>query len=261
MSTATTVVDETDYPTSDGKPMAESEIHADVMTELIATLRGYYAGRDDVCVSGNLLVYYEQGNTKKVLAPDCFVAFGVPKRQRDLYKVWDEGQFPSVVFEITSKSTKNEDKSEKFAIYRDRWGVKEYFQFDPRGEYLSPPLQGYRLEGGQFVPMEMSAGFIFSDTLGIMMQSAGQTLMLFDIETRSRLFPPAVQHAMNEVIKRQEVEQRRREEEGKRVDAERLLIEAVRLSAESRKRAEHAEAENAKLRAELDALRANKPTS
>ena len=107
MSTATTVVDETDYPTSDGKPMAESEIHADVMTELIATLRGYYAGRDDVCVSGNLLVYYEQGNTKKVLAPDCFVAFGVPKRQRDLYKVWDEGQFPSVVFEITSKSTKN----------------------------------------------------------------------------------------------------------------------------------------------------------
>lgn len=240
MSTTTTIVDETDYPCSDGKPMAESELHADVMTELIATLRGYYAGRDDVCVSGNLLVYYEKGDTRKSLAPDCFVAFGVPKRQRDTYKVWDEGQFPSVVFEITSKSTQNEDKSEKFAIYRDRWGVKEYFQFDPRGEYLSPPLQGYRLEGGQFVPMEMSGGFIFSDILGVMMQSAGASLMLFEIGKRSRLLPPAVQRAMDEAIRRREAEQQ--------------LIEA-------QKRAEHAEAENAKLQAELDALRANKPTS
>ncbi len=240
MSTTTTIVDETDYPTSDGKPMAESEIHADVMTELIATLRGYYADREDVCVSGNLLVYCEQGNAKKVLAPDCFVAFGVPKRQRDLYKVWDEGQFPSVVFEITSKSTQNEDKSEKFAIYRDRWGVKEYFQFDPRGEYLSPPLQGYRLEGGQFVPMEMSGGFIFSDILGVMMQSAGASLMLFEIGQRSRLLPPAVQRAMDEAIRRREAEQQ--------------LVE-------TQKRAALAAEENAKLRAELDALRANKPTS
>ncbi len=261
MSTTATIVDETDYPTSDGKPIAESEIHADVMTELIATLRGYYAERDDVCVSGNLLVYYEKGDARKSLAPDCFVAFGVPKRLRDIYKVWEEGQFPSVVFEITSKSTQDEDQSDKLAIYRDRWGVKEYFQFDPRGEYLSPPLQGYRLDGDQFVPMEMSFGQVASLELGISMEAFGRNLLLFETETQRRLYPPAVQRAMDEVIKRREEEQRRREEERKRVAAERLLIEAVRLSAESRKRAEHAEAENAKLQAELDALRAHKPTS
>ena len=166
MSTGTPDVEMIDYPTSDGKPMAKSELHAEVMSELIATLRGYFAHRDDVCVSGNLLVYYEQGNARKSLAPDCFVAFGVPKRQRDLYKVWEEGQFPSVVFEITSKSTEDEDRTEKLAIYRDRWGVREYFQFDPRGEYLSPPLQGYRWDAGQFVPMEMSFGQLVSETLG-----------------------------------------------------------------------------------------------
>ena len=240
MSTTTTIVDETDYPTSDGKPMAESEIHADVMTELIATLRGYYADRDDVCVSGNLLVYYEKGDTRKSLAPDCFVAFGVPKRLRDTYKVWDEGQFPSVVFEITSKTTRDEDQSDKLAIYRDKWGVKEYFQFDPRGEYLSPPLQGYRLEGGQFVRIEMSFGQLFSDELGVSMEAFGRTLLVFETATRRRLYPPAVQHAMDEVVKRQEEEHRRREAE---------------------RRAAQAEAELAKLRAELDALRADKPTS
>ena len=261
MSTATTIVDETDYPTSDGKPMAESELHADVMTELIATLRGYYADRDDVCVSGNLLVYYEKGNARKSLAPDCFVAFGVPKRLRDIYKVWEEGQFPSVVFEITSKTTRDEDQSDKLTIYRDKWGVKEYFQFDPRGEYLSPPLQGYRWDGGQFVPMEMSFGQVISLELGISMEALGRTLLLYETATRRRLYPPAVQQAMEEIVKRQEEEQRRREAERKRAKAEQLLSDAEQQLLETQKRAALAAEENAKLRAELDVLRANKPTS
>ena len=32
-------------------------------------------------------------------------------------------------------------------------GVTEYFLYDPRGEYLTPPLKGYRLEDGRYRPL------------------------------------------------------------------------------------------------------------
>ena len=32
-------------------------------------------------------------------------------------------------------------------------GVTEYFLYDPRAEYLTPALQGFRLEGGGYRPL------------------------------------------------------------------------------------------------------------
>ena len=49
------------------------------------------------------------------------------------------------MIEITSKSTKGEDKKTKFELYRDILKVSEYFMFDPTQDYLNPPLQGFRL--------------------------------------------------------------------------------------------------------------------
>ncbi len=49
------------YPESDGKPMGETDLHRDEMVRQIELLRHYYRGRK-VYVSGDLLVYYEQGN-------------------------------------------------------------------------------------------------------------------------------------------------------------------------------------------------------
>src|SRR5579884_600612 len=97
--------DEFLYPTTDKRPMAETDLHRRLMTELIDRLSLFFAGRDDVYVSGNLLVYYEEGNPYKVLAPDCFVVFGVKPGDRETFKTWEEGAVPSVVFELSSAST------------------------------------------------------------------------------------------------------------------------------------------------------------
>src|SRR5690242_11794024 len=91
------------YPISDGKPMAESDKHADLMTYVKDALRAFFADRPEVYVSGNNFLYYEQGNPRAVVSPDCYVAFGVGMRQRDTYMVWKEGgKLPDVVIEITS---------------------------------------------------------------------------------------------------------------------------------------------------------------
>src|SRR5438270_5020130 len=119
------------YPTSDGKPMAETELHRNLMFDLIHSLLAYYANVPRVHVTGNLLLYYEQGNKRKHISPDVFVAFGVGKHQRDYYLLWKERQPPRFVIELTSSSTRKTDTSKKFELYRDVLKVREYFLFDP----------------------------------------------------------------------------------------------------------------------------------
>src|ERR1700716_2797296 len=63
---------EIEYPDSDGKPMAETEVHRDWMATSIERLKRYYHGRR-VYVSGNLLIYYQEGDPHKSVAPDTFV--------------------------------------------------------------------------------------------------------------------------------------------------------------------------------------------
>ena len=110
-----------EYPTSDGKPMAETDVHRKDMVDLIATLDDYFATDPQVYVSGNLLLFYEEGNRRKHIAPDVLVVRGVPKLPlRKYYLLWEEGQGPDLVIELTSKTTRREDREKKLVLYRDR---------------------------------------------------------------------------------------------------------------------------------------------
>ena len=180
-----------EYPTSDGKPMAETDYHYLLMTALRQTLDFKFAGDPMIYVSGNLLVYYEQGNKRKHVAPDVFVVKGVAKKKRLHYLTWEEGKSPNVVIEITSKSTRNEDTVKKFELYRDVLKVKEYFLFDPFGDYLKPKrLRGYRLRKGEYEPIALVDGRMPSQMLGLHLERDTDTLRLYDPETKAWLLTP-----------------------------------------------------------------------
>ncbi len=138
-----------DYPSSDGKPMAENDAQLAAILYAVGALRVYFAARADVYVSGDLLMYYEEGNPRVSVAPDAFVVLGVEDRVRMNYKVWEEGKGPDFVLEVASPSTWREDVGPKRSTYA-RLGVREYVLYDPAGEHLSPVLQGYRLVGGVY---------------------------------------------------------------------------------------------------------------
>jgi Uma2 family endonuclease len=156
-----------DYPTTDFRPMAETDWHRDLMVEVIETLKARYAADPDVYVTGNLLLFYEKGNKRRHVSPDCFVTFGVPKGDRENYLMWEEGKGPDVAFEITSSSTRSEDVKKKFLLYQDRLGVTEYFLFDPREDYLTPSMQGFRRVRGKFRPIRPVGGRLHCKVLGL----------------------------------------------------------------------------------------------
>ena len=137
------------YPESDGKPMGETDVHIDALIYLREALRDHFRDDPQMYVAGNMLLYYEEGNPAACVAPDVFVVQGVAKGERRTYRLWDEGQPPAVVFEITSRGSRLEDLGTKRAVYA-MLGVREYFLYDPLGEYLRPSLQGYRLQEGEY---------------------------------------------------------------------------------------------------------------
>jgi len=172
---------EVDYPTSDGKPMAETELHRDDMIDVIEVLKDHFADRPDVYVTGNLLLFYEEGNRRKHVSPDVFVVRGIPKLPpRDYYLLWKEGKAPEVVIEITSKTTRREDQTKKLSLYRDLLKVGEYFQFDPTEDYLKPPFQGYRLVDGEYERIVPVDGRLPSEVLGLHLQREGTELRFYD---------------------------------------------------------------------------------
>ena len=178
------------YPETDGKPMTETDKHRREMTALIEALIAYFKDAPNVYVSGNLMLYYEEGNPSASVSPDVFVVKGVSKKERRVYKLWEEGKAPDVVIELTSRSTRLEDLGNKRALYTEL-GVAEYFIYDPYQEYLKPPLQGFRLEKGNYIPMVADAqGKLRSRVLDLELQIAQGDLRLFDPRANNFLLTP-----------------------------------------------------------------------
>ncbi len=167
------------YPESDGKPMAETDIHRDVMVDFIQILRNYYHNEKDVYVSGNLLMYYEKGNPRKSISPDVFVAFGVEKKQRDTYLTWEEAQTPDFVLEVASPSTVSKDLGQKKELYASVLAVKEYYIYDPMGQIV-PSFIGYRLVDGEYQEIDFVNGRLPSETLELELGEHDGNLRLYN---------------------------------------------------------------------------------
>ena len=221
------------YPESDGQPMAETDAQFYPLTETVLALRQRYADRDDVYVSGDLLVYYRMNDNTVRLAPDVFVVFGVEDHLRSSYIIWREGgKTPDFVLEIASPGTYVRDMTEKRALYA-AFGVTEYWRFDPTGQLFTPALVGERLaEDGEYEPIEVGSGDDgmlrgYSEVLGLdVCQRPDGDLRMYDPETQTWL-----SYLAEEVAARQAAEAARDEAEAARNEAE-----AARNEAETRAR-------------------------
>ena len=233
------------YPVEDGEPMAESPLHWHQTAYCALALEAWFAESPNVLVASDNFIYYEQGNKRAVVSPDCYVVFGVDKRLRDSYFVWrEDGHTPNVVIEITSKSTRREDEIKKKQIYAFL-SVEEYYQFDPTGDYLNPRLKGSRLVNGQYVPIPVVQDRIYSPLLQLDLVIEGETLRYINPANGMPL--PTYE-----------------EQDAQLLMATQARTEAERRAAEAERRAEievqartEADARIARLMAELEALRRN----
>lgn len=245
MTEALAFDDGIEYPTSDGRPVAETPLHHRRLVDAGHVLFARYESRPGVYVGANMMVFDQRGNPRRFLSPDVFVAFGVADREREVYKIWEERP-PAFVLEITSKSTRKEDerKMERYAS----WGVAEYFLYDPRREYVAPPLRGFELIRGVYLekrPVALSNGErgIPSSTLGLELWLDGSVLRFYDRTIQRNLLTPKEERLQAQNA-RSEAEAARSEAEAARLEAEAANTRAAEETAKRK----HLEAELARLR-------------
>ena len=184
-------------------------------------------------VGSNNFLYYEQGNPGAVVAPDVYVVVGASAHLRDTYLLWNEPKGPDFVLEVTSKSTRGTDERRKRDVYASL-GVSEYFLYDPRAEYLAPPLQGWRLHDGKYRPLPAATVLsnrgvsVASEVLGLELRDDREARMV-------RLRDPASGEIL---LSHRESELAREEEAAARREAEARVRELERALAASRKSAE-----------------------
>jgi Uma2 family endonuclease len=211
---------EIEYPESDGRPMGETDVHWRWIVRIRHLLEWRHR-EQRVYVGSDLLVYYVEGDPRQYVVPDDFVVKDCAPALRRTFKTWEEGRAPDVVFEVTSRKTRRKDQHKKPEVYA-RIGVKELFLYDPTEDYLDPPLQGFRFEQGERVPIAPGAtGGLECRELGLALRLEEGQLVMDDARTGERLLTEA------------EAERAQKQAERAAREAER----AAREAAEARARA------------------------
>lgn len=165
---------ETEYPSSDGQPIADNTRQCEYIVTLQGGLDAQFHKHPDVLVAADNLWYPVEGRPDIRTAPDVYVAFGRPRGHRAAYLQWRENDIaPQVVIEVLSPCKTVAEKADKFAFY-DRYGVEEYYEYDPdNGRLLAWLRSGHGL-----MDVPSTQGFI-SPRLGVRFELNGTDLRVF----------------------------------------------------------------------------------
>ena len=233
------------YPDSDGKPMAVSDLHRRILMRTLQVLDAHFEERPEVYVSGDILMYYVEGDPRQSVSPDVLVAFGLGKKPRRSYLVWKEGKVPDFAMEFSSKSTYRNDLSGKMTLYASL-GIQDYFLYDAEGLYLSSPIMGFTLADGSYVPISAGPdGGLHSAALGLDFYVGDVGLGIYDSFGDNWLQTPA------------ESASARADREATRAELQTIRADMAETRADEEAAArQRAETELTELREELERLKA-----
>ncbi|HMF35948.1 MAG TPA: Uma2 family endonuclease [Isosphaeraceae bacterium] len=163
------------YPESDGQPIAENTLQFRWIVTIKENLEALFCDRPDVFIAGDFFWYPVEGDPKIRVAPDVMIVFGRPKGDRRSYLQWAEGGIaPQVIFEILSPGNRTWEMEQKLLFY-ERYGVQEYYIYDPEMVELS----GWLREQDELREITQINGWT-SQRLGIRFVLKPSTLEILD---------------------------------------------------------------------------------
>ena len=215
------------YPESDGKPMAETDVHRNLIVNMGALLRAAFP---QAYVSGNICLYYEEGNPKRMIFPDALLCCSQAPAEKRIYLAWEEKAQLDLVMEFSSKSTHREDHNKKKRIYEQTLQVPYYVIFNPHVIYLNV----FELKEGRYQQLETNEqGLVWLSDLKIHIGvEQANSLRLYDAEGQR-------------ILDKAEAEARRAEAEAQRANAEAQRANAEKQQKEAEAQRANTEAQRA----------------
>ncbi len=160
MTTETTAIV---YPETDGMPLPDGEYQAPLYRDVVSTLETHFENVPNSKVNGNTFIYYREGDPRRSVSPDCYVALHLSEdaaasiERNNVYLLWEVGKAPDFVLEIGSESTARNDMTRKRTLYAEL-GVQEYWRYDASGgDFYDEPLVGETLLDDEYVRLEQSS--------------------------------------------------------------------------------------------------------
>ncbi len=161
--------------------------------------------------------FFETPDKKETpLYPDVFVlktSQEIPQERG--YRLGVDGPPPAVIFEVISKATAKVDLEEKPKRY-ERWGVKEYFVYDPRSrprQRKEPVLKGWRLVVGRYELLKLEENRrMWSEELESWLVVDGKSIWLEDRLGQRWLNEGEEEKAERQAAERREAIERRAKE-------------------------------------------------
>lgn len=171
-------IPQTRYPESDGQPMADNTKQFRWIVLIKENLEAVFAGEAEVFIAGDLLWYPVKGDASIRVAPDVMVVLGRAKGDRGSYiQHREDNVAPQVVFEILSPGNTRTEMDKKLLFY-ERYGVEEYYLYDPERNDLSGWLRnGKDVAAGRLNVIDPMAGWV-SPRLGICFDWSDEALVI-----------------------------------------------------------------------------------
>lgn len=118
----------------------------------------HFGGADTNLVISEAALGWNLSQREGILYPDLMIAFNVDRAEAIRVQgiaIDDAGKPPEFVMEIASARTARNDYTDKRERYA-RYGVPEYWRFDPTGNRRYPePLAGDLLAEGEYQPISI----------------------------------------------------------------------------------------------------------
>lgn len=234
------------YPESDGLPMANNSEQFQLITTIKGNLDILLADNPQAYVAGDMFWYPIEGDNKTRTAPDVMVVFGRAKGKRGSHLQWIEADIASqVVFEILSPGNRRQEMDEKFEFY-NRFGVEEYYLYDPERGRLQGWLRDEAGELAQIASMDnwrsprLDIRFVL-DGLALELYYPDGSRFLTFLEVSQRL-DEAEKRALEALWDIDEAETRAREAEARAREAETRARQAELEKEQSEARVRELEA-------------------
>lgn len=251
-----------------GDEVTQSILHSDFVNTLFDLLKRFFASEDDVLVLSDVQMLWGIPGLSNP-APDVAVIRGVRDKHDQTPQTFDvveQGVRPCLVIEVVSFSDpeiRQNDYKKKVKIYQAA-GIPEYVILEP------PPLSGldrflitgyFLSSDGRYLQNEADdQGRLLSRTTGLLFGNGEDgDLVVIDVRTGGRLKTSLeVQEAWEEEIEsRQAAEEEAARQAAARQAAEEEAARQAAARQAAEERAARAEAELARLQAELGKARKN----
>ena len=225
------------YPETDGMPLPDGVFQDPLFREIVSTIEAFFRGQPNTVVSGNTFIYYEEGNPRRSVSPDCYVAYGVDVElllRNNTYRLWEMGKPSDFALEIASVSTATVDTGHKRELYA-QLGIPEYWRYDSTGgDFYGEPLVGEYLVDGEYRRFDMHTepdGGVWghSPALNLDLWWDEGKLRFWDLATGMWLLNyEETRAAMNVAETLAEQERARAEQERARAERERARADALK---------------------------------